>query len=154
MDDIDLKALRQLMTQGRITWAELAGILGLSAPAAADRVRALEAQGVITGYAALIDPEAAGCSLLAFVSVTLERPEHRAPFLEWVRQHDEIQECHHVAGDDDFVLKVRCQHTRHLEHLLSEELKSLPGVVRTRTTIALSTVKETPSIPLLVEKKK
>ncbi len=146
-DELDLKIIRQLMANARTTWAELGSILGLTAPAAADRVRRLEERGAIKGYSALIDPEYAGCDLAAFISVTLERPEHRAPFLEKVRQLPEIQECHHVAGDEDYILKVRCKKMRELELLISERLKSLPGVVKTRTTIILSTVKETPVLP-------
>lgn len=148
LDDIDSKVIRHLMQNGRMTWAELATVLQLSAPAAGDRVRRLEERGVILGYTARIDPEAAGCHLTAFVAVTLERPEHRAPFLEKVQQLAEVQECHHIAGNDDYWLKVRCQHTKDLERLVSDELKSLPGILRTRTTIVLSTVKETSVLPL------
>lgn len=148
MDEIDHKAVETLMRQGRITWADLAGILGLSAPAAADRVRQLESKGVIQQYAAIIDPDSVGCHLTAFISVTLEHPRNRASFLEAVQAMREVQECHHVAGEDDYLLKVRCSGTRHLDELLAA-LKSVPGVIRTRTIIVLSTVKETPAVPLL-----
>lgn len=148
LDKLDYKVLHYLMAQGRITWSELAGHLELSAPATADRVRRLEEQQVITGYAALVNPDAIGCHLTAFIAVTLEHPQHRAEFLNKVHQLADIQECHHITGDDDYLLKVRCGTTKALEHLISEELKSLPGILRTRTTIALSTVKETPALPL------
>ncbi len=136
------------MAQGRMTWSELAGLLDLSAPATADRVRRLEERKVIKGYAALVEPDAIGCHLTAFIAVTLERPEHRAGFLERIRELPEIQECHHVTGEDDYLLKVRCRHTKDLEMLISEQLKGLPGILRTRTTIALSTLKETPILPM------
>lgn len=145
---LDYKVVLALMANGRTTWAELAGLLRLSAPAAADRVRRLEERQVILGYTALINPEAVGCNLTAFVAVTLDRPEHRLGFLERVQALPQIQECHHIAGEDDYWLKVRCRHTRDLEQLVSEDLKGLPGVLRTRTTIVLSTVKETPILPL------
>ena len=148
LDDLDFKIINHLMGQGRTTWSDLAALLQLSAPAAADRVRRLEERGVIVGYGAIASPAALGFTLLAYVAVTLERPEHRAPFLEWVQQTPEIQECHHIAGEDDYWLKVRCRHTQDLERLLSDRLKSLPGLVRTRTTIVLSTVKETTALPL------
>lgn len=148
IDTVDYKVIRHLMTQGRMTWSELAGSLQLSAPATADRVRRLEERHVIKGYVALVDPEAVGCGLTAFITVTLERPEHRHPFLGLVERLPQVQECHHVAGEDDYWLKVRCANTKGLEHLISNELKALPGVVRTRTTIVLSTVKETPVLPL------
>lgn len=148
VDSIDLKALKKLMDQARTTWAELGTLLGLSAPAAAERVHKLEERGVIRGYAALVDPEALGYGQAAFVAVSLERPEHRGKFLAKVENTPEIQECHHTAGDEDYLLKVRCTGTRHLEWLVSEELKSIAGVVRTRTTVILSTTKETPVIPI------
>ncbi|MBI3962041.1 MAG: Lrp/AsnC family transcriptional regulator [Deinococcus sp.] len=147
-DKTDYKAIHYLMTQGRTSWSELAGALGLSAPAAADRVRRLEERGVIRGYAALVNPEAVGCVLTAFIAVTLDRPEHRSAFLQRIQQLTEVQECHHVAGEDDYLLKVRCASTNELDQVVSGQLKALPGVLRTRTTIVLSTLKETPVLPL------
>ena len=149
MDAIDIAILRRLMERARTTWAELGSLLGLSAPAAADRVRKLEEAGVIRGYAALVDPEAAGCGLGAFVSVTLERADDRRAFLDMVRSLPEILECHHVAGAEDHILKLRCADTRELERLISDRLKSVPGV-RTRTGVILSTVKETHILPVRV----
>lgn len=151
MDSLDLKVIEKLMGYARSSWAELGAYLGLSAPAAADRVHKLEQRGIIRGYAALIDPEAVGLSLAAFISVTLERPEHRQEFLSLVANTPEILECHHIAGEEDYILKVRCRNTRHLELLLSEQIKSTPGIVKTKTTILLSTVKETPVLPLSTE---
>ncbi|HEX5849513.1 MAG TPA: Lrp/AsnC family transcriptional regulator [Rubrobacter sp.] len=148
MDIQDIQALRLLMREGRSTWSELARLLGLSAPAAADRVRRLEERGVIRGYSAVVDPEAVGLGVTAFVAVTLERPEHRAGFLGWVDGAPEVQECHHVAGEGDFLLKVRCAAVRDLEAIVSEEIKGLHGVTSTRTTVVLSTRKETPVLPL------
>jgi Lrp/AsnC family transcriptional regulator, leucine-responsive regulatory protein len=148
VDEIDIKVLQQLMVQGRITWSELAGLLQLSAPATADRVRRLEEKGIIQSYAALVNPELIGCGITAFIAVTLDRPEHRQGFIDLVTQLPEIQECHHVTGDDDYLLKVRCASTRSLEALISNQIKGLPGILRTRTTLALSTVKETPALPI------
>lgn len=147
LDELDSKIVQQLMQQGRTTWSELASLLGLSAPATADRVRRLEERSVIRGYAAQIDPEAAGSELLAFIAVSLEQSEQRAAFLQRVERLPEIQECHHVTGADDYWLKVRCRNTHALERLISQELKSLNGL-KTHTTIALSTVKETSVLPI------
>jgi Lrp/AsnC family leucine-responsive transcriptional regulator len=152
LNETDLKILQQIMVQGRMTWAELANGLELSAPAAADRVRRLEDKGVIQGYTARINPETIGCHLTAFVAVTLEHPRYREGFVQTVQQLAAIQECHHVTGDDDYLLKIRCRHTKDLEHLVSEQLKALPGILRTRTTIVLSTVKETSDLPLWNDK--
>ena len=151
MDSLDFKVIAELMQKGRMSWAELAGDLGLSNPATAERVRRLQEQGIIKGFTALIEPEAVGCELMAFVSVSLKHPEHRSPFLEKIGEMREIQECHHVAGEDDYMLKVRCRGTRDLERVVSDEIKSIRGVARTRTTVVLSTFKETPVLPMFCE---
>src|SRR5271163_4718514 len=111
MDAIDLKAIAALQKSGRESWATLGATLGMTGPAAAERVHKLEADGVIRGYAALVDPHAVGAALTAYIAVTLDRPASRVPFLRRVGRLSEIQECHHVAGDDDYLLKVRCAGT-------------------------------------------
>ncbi|MCC5467151.1 Lrp/AsnC family transcriptional regulator [Pelosinus baikalensis] len=148
IDSIDSKVLKQLMEKARTTWAELGALLGLSAPAAAERVHKLEERGIIKGYYALIDPEAVGYGLAAYIAIYLDEPVHRKGFLEFVQDTKEIQECHHIAGDEDYVLKVRCKGTRDLERIVSENIKSIPGVAKTRTTVILSTVKENPILPI------
>jgi Lrp/AsnC family transcriptional regulator, leucine-responsive regulatory protein len=148
MDDIDLKVIGRLQLAGRESWAALGELVGMTGPAAAERVRRLEEAGVIRGYAALLDPESVGATVTAFVAVDLDRPEHRKPFLARVAALSEVQECHHVAGDHDYLLKIRCGGTRELERVVSEELKGVSGVARTRTIVVLRTEKETPAIPL------
>ncbi|MGH9548062.1 MAG: Lrp/AsnC family transcriptional regulator [Terriglobales bacterium] len=148
MDELDIRAVNHLMKSGRATWAELSGVLGLSSPSTADRVRRLEESGVIRGYAAIVDPVRVGCTLTAFVSVTVEHPKYRALILERLKDLDAVQECHHVTGDYDYLLKVRATSPAHLEHIISNDLKELPGVSKTYTIVALSTVKETTELPL------
>lgn len=148
LDGYDLQIVKQLANQGRTTWAELGAILGLSAPAAADRVRRLEERGIIKGYTALLDPEAVGCGVTAFILVTLEHPRYRSTFLEKIQEMEEIQECHHIAGEGDYLLKVRCFSLSYLEVIVSEQIKGMSGVFKTSTTIVLSTIKETPRLPL------
>ena len=148
MDDLDRKTLQFLMAQGRGTWAELGKLLRLTAPAAAERARKLEADGTIVGYAALTDPDKLGFPLTAFVSVTIGDQRKRSAFLRLVERTQQIVECHHLAGEDDYLLKVRCRGTRDLDRFLSSTLKDGLGVARTRTTIALSTPKETVRTPL------
>ena len=143
-----MKALERLQADGRESWTRLGDIMGMTGPAAAERVRRLEEQGVIRGYAALLDPDAVGARLTAFVAVTLERPAARGAFLARVATLPEVQECHHVAGDDDYLLKVRCTGAADLDRVLSDELKGVPGVGRTRTTVVLRTEKDTPVLPL------
>ncbi|MBP2645319.1 MAG: transcriptional regulator, AsnC family [Firmicutes bacterium] len=147
----DLKLIKQLMVQARSTWAELGTLLGLSAPAAADRVHKLEEAGVIKGYSALIDPDAIGCGLAALISIIIENPEQQIHLLKQINELPEVLECHHVAGDVDYILKVRCASTKDLERLISKEIKSFPGI-QTKTMVILSTLKETPILPLNLEK--
>lgn len=148
LDGLDSKVLGHLMQRARMTWAELAAQLGLSAPAAADRVRKLEERGVIQGYLTQVDPKSLGYDLTAFVAVTLEHPRDRKGFLDQINATAEIQECHHVTGDDDYLLKVRCRGTQGLETLITNTLKEIPCVLKTRTVIVLSTVKETIALPI------
>jgi Lrp/AsnC family leucine-responsive transcriptional regulator len=148
MDDLDRKTLRFLMAQGRGTWAELGKLLHLTAPAAAERARKLEADGTIVGYSALTNPEKLGFPLTAYVSVTIGDQRKRSAFLRLVEKQEQIVECHHVAGEDDYLLKVRCRGTSDLDAFLSKALKDGIGVARTRTTIVLNTPKETVKTPV------
>ncbi|WP_338062869.1 Lrp/AsnC family transcriptional regulator [Sporolactobacillus pectinivorans] len=147
LDTYDNKILTVLMENARVTWSDLAAMIGLSSPATADRVHRLEERGVIRGYEAAVDPEFAGCSCTAFVAVTLESAEQRNSFLNLVGNLAEVQECHHIAGDYDYLLKVRCLNTKDLDRVISSELKRLTGV-RTRTTIVMNTLKESTRVPL------
>ncbi len=149
MDALDYKALSRLQQFGRESWKKLGELLGITAQATADRIHRLEEDGVIQGYAALIDPEVMGLHLMAFVAVTLDRPRQRDEFLAHVASLSEVQECHHVSGDDDYMLKVRCRGPSDLERLVSEDIRGLAGVGHTRTTIVLRTVKETVALPLV-----
>lgn len=148
MDSIDKKIMRQLMRDGRATWAALGDLTGLSAAAAAQRVRRLEEDGVIRGYAALVDPDAVGVGLLAYVSVRFAAPGPRAAFLKRVRSLPWVQECHHVTGEMDYLLKIRCAGTKALERLISVELKDRCKAAETRTSIVLATAKETVEVGL------
>ena len=151
MDALDYKALTLLMERGRAPWTEVGEALAMSAPAAAERVRKLEERDVIIGYRAIASAEALGYPLLAFVHATLGSRTHRDAFLKGIVRHPQVVECHHIASDDDYLLKVRCKSTGDLEHFLTVALKDRLGVARTRTTIALTTVKETTSLPAVID---
>ncbi|MEO0984678.1 MAG: Lrp/AsnC family transcriptional regulator [Cyanobacteria bacterium J06639_14] len=145
---MDSKVLHHLMEHARMTWSELAAHLGISAPATADRVRKLEERGVIQSYLTKVNPQSLGYDLTAFISVVLEHPRDRDAFLTQIDALPEIQECHHITGDYDYLLKVRCQGTQGLERLIADGLKQVPGVLKTHTMIALSTVKEAIAVPI------
>ncbi|MCL1632698.1 Lrp/AsnC family transcriptional regulator [Sporolactobacillus sp. CPB3-1] len=147
MDKLDLKMLQILMKYGRATWSDLASEVDMSSPAVAERVRRLEEKGVIKAYEALINPELVGNTCTAFVAVTLEQTRQRAHFLNLIQSMGEVQECHHIAGDYDYLLKVRARDTKDLDRVISSELKKLPGV-KTRTTIVMNSLKETAQIPI------
>lgn len=142
LDDQDSRLLALVQENSRLSYAELGERVGLSASAVHDRLRKLVAQGVIRGFGARLDPAALGLGLCAFIQVLLERPEHDAPFVAAMAKLPEVQECHHVTGDYAYLLKVRTHGTRSLERLIADSIKSLPGVVRTLTLVALSTPKE------------
>jgi Lrp/AsnC family leucine-responsive transcriptional regulator len=95
-----------------------------------------------------VDPEVVGYGLLAFVSVGLTDPNHHAEMLRQAEATPEIQEYHIVAGDYDYLLKVRCRNSKDLERLLREKVRSIAGVARTKSTIVMLTSKETCAVPL------
>ena len=94
MDTVDATILTLLMRDGRDAWARIGERVGLTGPAVAERVRKLEEQGVIRGFAALVAAAPVGFPLTAFVSVTLETPHHRRAFLARIAALPEVQECH------------------------------------------------------------
>lgn len=136
------------MHDGRVTWADLAAEIGLSPPSTIERVRKLQESGVIQGYGARLDALALGQRLLAFVSVSLSTTVDHKKFRKAVGALDEVQECHVVAGEYDYLLKVRCRDAQHLETLLRTGIRHLPGVQRTSATIALTTTKESSAVSL------
>ena len=146
MDALDRKILETLMSAGRTTWAELASTIGRSPPSTAERVRKLEDCGIIQGYRAVVDPEAVGYGLLAFVAVSGTSVDGHAELVEWAKTTAEVQECHSVAGEFDYLFKLRCRDAEHLEELLHEGVRSPAGM--TRSVIVLSTRKETSAVPL------
>ena len=107
MVELDAMRLSHLQHHGRASWAELGALLRLSAPAIAERARKLEVRGVIRGYAVIVEPAAVERGLLAFISVSLALPEHRDGFLLRVGELESVQECQHVMGDHDYLLKAR-----------------------------------------------
>ena len=137
LDDLDRALLRLLATDGRRSYTDLAKETGLSTSAAHQRVRRLEQRGVLRGYAARIDPTAAGLPLSAFVSITPIDPAAPDDAPERLQHLEAIEACHSVAGEESYILKVRVAGPGDLE-LLLQEIRAAAGV-RTRTTVVLST---------------
>ncbi|MHB1493005.1 MAG: Lrp/AsnC family transcriptional regulator [Thermoplasmataceae archaeon] len=151
VDTLDIKIINLMMDNARISWKELGNELGLSAPAAAERVHQLQKAGIIESFTANVNAESMGLHVIAFIAVNIDLPHHRTGFLESIKILEEVQECHHIAGDEDYLLKIRCRDNKHLDYVVNDALKGIPGVIRTHTTIVLSTAKETIRIPLELE---
>ena len=145
MEDTDLQILRLLARDGRMSFTDLGRATGLSTSAIHQRVRRLEQRGVIRGYAAVVDADAVGLPLTAFVSVTPLDPAAPDDVPDRLSGLPEIEACHSVAGDENYILKVRVATPGELEGLLSR-IRSQAGV-STRTTIVLSTPFEARPLP-------
>ncbi|WP_461030479.1 Lrp/AsnC family transcriptional regulator [Streptomyces sparsus] len=113
-DDVDMRILEALQRDGRASYAELARAVSMSPSALTERVRRLEASGVIAGYSAVVRPERLGLDILAFVRLRYPTGNYK-PFHDLVDSTPEIVEAHHVTGEDCFVLKVVARSMRHLE---------------------------------------
>jgi Lrp/AsnC family leucine-responsive transcriptional regulator len=148
LDTIDRRILRLLREDGRMSHAAIAKTVGLSGPAVHDRVRKLEAAGIISGYTAVLDPVALDRSHVAFVMVTLSDGSEFAmdePIVARICEEPDVLEFHRIAGLDCYLIKVRTATNKDLEQLL-RRIRMIRGVARTRTTIVLSTELEHPSI--------
>jgi Lrp/AsnC family transcriptional regulator, leucine-responsive regulatory protein len=136
LDAKDLEIISALQDDARATYAEVAARVGLSASAIHDRVRKLEVAGVIRGYRAVVDPEAVGLGITAFVAATPFEPGQADDLPDRVADFPEVEDCYSVAGEASYILKVRTRSTGDLEDLI-RRLREYAGVA-TRTTIALS----------------
>lgn len=139
-DDTDARILRALSADARATLADLSAAVGLSVSAVQARVRRLESRGIITGYRVVVDPEAVGKPLAAFVEITPLDPAQPDTAPELLAHLEEIEACHSVAGAASYVLLVRVATPRHLESLL-RDIRLAAGV-STRTTVVLQTFYE------------
>jgi Lrp/AsnC family transcriptional regulator, leucine-responsive regulatory protein len=136
LDDRDLDIIAALQRDARATYADVAAIVGMSASAVHDRVRKLEQTGAIRGYKAVVDPAAIGLFVTALISAAPLDPMQPDDLPERVGEFPEVEDCYSVAGEMNYVLKVRTKTTTDLEDLI-RRLREKAGVA-TRTTIALS----------------
>jgi Lrp/AsnC family transcriptional regulator, leucine-responsive regulatory protein len=149
IDEIDRQILDIVQRNARTNNAEIAREIGLAPSAAHNRVRKLEERGVIQGYEARLDPESLGLGLLAFVFVRSHETMGEWSAGEALARLPEVQEVHHVAGEDCYLIKVRAASTTALGELLRTKLAAIPAVAATRSTIVLETIKETGLLPLV-----
>jgi Lrp/AsnC family transcriptional regulator, leucine-responsive regulatory protein len=148
MDSTDLHIIAALQANARTTNAELARDLDMAPSAILERIRKLEQKGVLTGYEARIAPRAVGLSLTAFVFVRAEEKPVTGKTGVALAKIPEVQEVHHVAGEDCYLVKVRVRDTEDLSRVLQHQISTIKSVKSTRTTIVLSTVKETARLSL------
>jgi len=142
---IDRHLLRELQKDGRITYSDLGRRVGLSTTACIDRVRKLEREKIISGYTAVIDPEAVGQYLIVLIQVTLTKNSQQTfhDFNKAVKQLPEVQECYLISGNFDYLIKARLQDMNHYRKFLGETLLALPGVQDSVSLPVMEQVKET-----------
>jgi Lrp/AsnC family leucine-responsive transcriptional regulator len=148
IDETDAVILEVLQRNCKTPLAEIADRVDLSVQSISERVRKLEARGVIRRYTAIVDPRPLGRDITAFIHVLLEHPKFDDGFIAAVQEIPEVMECHHVVGQYSYLLKVKTTNTRALEDLLAHKIKSAGGVRETMTVVALSTSKEDTALPI------
>lgn len=146
LDSIDIHILKALQTNGRLQLGALAEAAQLSAPAVAERIRKLEDRGIILGFTARLAPGPLALDIAAFIQVRVDSSTHYPKFLAKAIAHEEVMECHAITGDASHLLKIRTRNTGTLEILLGE-IQRWPGVIGTRTSLVLSTHKESMGLP-------
>jgi DNA-binding Lrp family transcriptional regulator len=150
LDATDRRILELLQQDGSATNAELAEHIGLTPAPTFERVRRLEAGGYIRKYVALADQRKLGMPVTAFVSVILEshRLETSENFRDAVERLPEVLECHHIAGDEDFLLKVVAASPEDYERFVLERLTQIQGIEKVKTIFVLSSSKLETAIPV------
>jgi Lrp/AsnC family leucine-responsive transcriptional regulator len=154
LDEADWRILRAIQSQGRATYDELALQVGLSASAVLRRIKRLEAGGVIGGYRALINPNAVGMALTAYISVRLEKQstQHRRSPMELfcadAQTWSEVMDCVSLAGEMDFLLRVVVRDMDHFSSFISETLLHHPTVRDCRSSFVLKSFKQDGALPI------
>jgi Lrp/AsnC family leucine-responsive transcriptional regulator len=133
----DARILDILQRDGRRPYADLGSEVGMSGPSAHERVKKLESRGVITGYAAIVDPRAVGYDILAFSWIIQAPGTTSIDLTEMFAAIPEIEECHHITGEADYLIKVRARDTRDLERVL-RAVRATPHVFQTETDVVFS----------------
>lgn len=148
LDAFDLKIIRALSEDGRMTLAALSEIVGLSKTPCQSRIRRLERDGYILGYRAIVSPVKLGLEHVAFAEVKLSDTRASAlnDFNRAVMKVPEIEQCHMIAGGFDYLLKVRTRSIAEYREVLGEKLSALPHVAQTSTYVAMETVKESTNL--------
>ena len=147
LDNTDLQILERMQANARISNADLARELNMAPSAVLERVKKLEQKGIIEGYSTRIKPEALELKLLAFIFIKTSEGPGNASVAKQLVKIPEVQELHHIAGEDCYLAKVRAKDPQSLIHLMREKFKN-PNILSTKTTIVLETLKETNQLPV------
>ncbi|MDX2342473.1 MAG: Lrp/AsnC family transcriptional regulator [Acidimicrobiia bacterium] len=150
LDETDKAILRLLQSDGRISNAEVARQVGLSAPATHARVKRLEEAGVVRQYSTLLDREAIGFDMVCFINVSLQLHQFEAieRFKELMQDMPEVLECYHITGEFDYLLKAVFRNRDELQEFVVNKLTPIPGMARINTSLALIEIKATQQLPI------
>ena len=153
LDRIDRRILRDLQANGRMTNVELASRAGISAPPCLRRVRALEQRGVIRGYHADVNAESLGFGVMVFAQVGLasQAEADLTAFQKLVETWAEVRECHMLAGETDFLLKVIAADWDAYQRFLTTRLTAAPNVSHVKSALAIRTTKHLPGVPIEID---
>ena len=154
LDEIDLRILRDLQENGKITNVELARRVGISAPPCLRRVRALEEAGFITGYHAEVEPAKLGYNVTVFAQVGLDSQSESelSAFEELVRSWPEVRDCHMLAGEADFILRIVAQDWETYQKFVTEKLTPAPNAANVKAALTLRASKHEPGVPVRIDK--
>jgi Lrp/AsnC family transcriptional regulator, leucine-responsive regulatory protein len=147
IDEMDRRILSLLQQDARLPNAEIARRVGMAPSATLERLRKLEERGVIQGYEVRLDPRKLGLGLTAFIFVRAAKSGETETG-EKLKQHPNVLEVHHIAGEDCYLVKVRATDTEDLGRMLRADFGAMPNVISTRTTIVLGTLKESSRMPV------
>ncbi|MEE8587636.1 MAG: Lrp/AsnC family transcriptional regulator [Acidobacteriota bacterium] len=148
LDDISVRILSIIQKNARTSNAEIARKIGMAPSAIFERIRKLESQGVIQGYAASLDPRVLGLDLVAYVFVSSDETGGDFEAGHKLSEIPEVQEVHLVDGEDGYLIKVRTANTEALARLIRMRIRTIETVRSTRTTIVLKSLKESVQLPI------
>lgn len=145
MDNIDIRILRCLSKDARMNASQISQQVNLSVSAVIERMKKMEASGLIRGYTVLIDERLAGYDVQALISVRLEHPKYNQSFAQQMCEHANVLECFYITGDFDYMARVSAGSTEELTKVLND-IKQIPGVSLTRTYVVLENIKQGASV--------
>lgn len=148
IDVVSLKILKILQEKARIPNVEVARRVGMAPSAVLERIRKLEKQGYIDGYEVRLNPQRFRKGMVGFIHLVMDAGADETSLIAKLSDIDDIQEIHYIAGEDGYLIKVRVAGTEELDRLVREKIRSYTGVCSTRTSVALSTIKETTRITI------